>query len=58
MLYMYVAVWKFYYKLIHNDLPLYYSAGDPVIATKIPAPMGSPWHSLIYFPLLDRSIYY
>ena len=29
-----------------------------MIVTKIPAPMGSPRHSLIYFPLLDRFIYY
>ena len=28
--------------------------GGPMIATKIPAPMGSPWHSLVYLPLLDR----
>ena len=33
-------------------------SGDPVIATKIASQMGSPWHSLIYFPLIDRFIYY
>ena len=26
------------------------TSGGPMIATKILAPMGSPWHSLIYFP--------
>ena len=29
----YVAVWKFYYKLMHNDLPLYFSALKPTLPT-------------------------
>ena len=29
----YVAVWKFYYKLMHNDLPLYFSAMKPTLPT-------------------------
>ena len=28
-----VAVWKFYYKLMHNDLPLYFSAVKPTLPT-------------------------
>ena len=30
---IYVAVWKFYYKLMHNDLPLYFSAMKPTLPT-------------------------
>ena len=29
----YVAVWKFYYKLMHIDLPLYFSAMKPTLPT-------------------------
>ena len=29
----YVAVWKFYYELMHNDLPLYFSAMKPTLPT-------------------------
>ena len=37
----YVAVWKFYYKLMHNDLPLHFSAMKPtnVWRYEIRAPM-------------------
>ena len=29
----YVAVWKFYYKLMHNDLPLHFSVMKPTLPT-------------------------
>ena len=40
----YVAVWKFCYKLMHNDLPLYFSTMKPTLPTvcrryEIRAPM-------------------
>ena len=40
----YVAVWKFYYKPMHNDLPLYFFAMKPTLPTvckryEIRAPM-------------------
>ena len=28
-----------------------------MIATNIPASMGSPWHNVLYRPLFDRFIY-
>ena len=31
----YVAVWKYYYKLMYNDLPLYFSAMKPTLPTVI-----------------------
>ena len=41
----YVAVWKLYYKLMHNDLPLYFSAMKSTLPTvcrryEIRAPMN------------------
>ena len=29
----YVAVWKFYYKLMHNNLPAYFSTMKPILPT-------------------------
>ena len=29
----YVAIWKFYYKLMHNDLPEYFSTMKPTLPT-------------------------
>ena len=30
---VYVAIWKFYYKLMHNDLPEYFSTMKPILPT-------------------------
>ena len=50
----YVAVWKFYYKMVHNDLPLYFSAMKPTLPTvcrryEIRTPMFHLPHDTAHF---------
>ena len=55
----YVAIWKFYYKLMHNDLPEYFSTMKPTLPTvcrryEIRAPVFHP--PVIRHTFAERSI--